>query len=284
MRCTMPESQRFSDILRPFLPSSPIGGVIALVGGGGKTTAMFALAEEFSADGHDVLMTTTTHIADPRNEAGRDFDHLCLDTNAAVDPRRFPRPAAGRGCRCVLAAGDAADPGKLKGIDPTRLRALRRIWPFILVEADGAKRKPVKAPAAYEPVLPPSADLVLGLIGLDALGRPCDADTVHRPECFAPVTGCAPGTMIGLDHLARLITSPDGLFKNVPAATPRVLVLNKAEHCPLPLTEVLDALQEPVSRCAELIVVTSLAAPVPAERVLAQRPLICSILPGDPDA
>ncbi|WP_319241713.1 selenium cofactor biosynthesis protein YqeC [uncultured Propionivibrio sp.] len=281
MRDSIHNSMRFSDLLRPLLPSSPPGGVIALVGGGGKTTAMFALAEEFSADGHDVLMTTTTHIADPRDEPGRNFDHLWLDPAAMADLAHIPQAAGGRGRRCVLASSDAADAGKLKGIDPEQLTTLRHAWPFILVEADGAKRKPIKAPAVYEPVLPETADLVLGLIGLDALGRPCSADTVHRPEHFSQVTGCPPGAPIGLDHLARLATSPDGLFKRVPPATPRILVLNKADRCPLPLPAVLDALEDPVSRCAELIVITTLAEGAPERRVHAQRPLVCCHFPGD---
>ncbi|SDG76345.1 selenium cofactor biosynthesis protein YqeC [Propionivibrio dicarboxylicus] len=281
MRGSIHNSMRFSDLLRPLLPSSPPGKVIALVGGGGKTTAMFALAEEFSADGHDVLMTTTTHIADPRDEPDRSFDHLWLDPAAVADPAQIPKTAAGRGRRCVLAGSDAADAGKLKGIDPEQLTTLRHVWPFILVEADGAKRKPIKAPAAYEPVLPPTADLVLGLIGLDALGRACGTDTVHRPEHFSQITGCPPGTPIGLDHLARLATAPDGLFKQVPPATPRVLVLNKADRSPLPLPEVLDALEDSVSRCAELIVITTLAERDPEQRVHAQRPLVCCHFPGD---
>jgi len=228
-----------------------------------------------------VLMTTTTHIADPRNEPDRVFDHLWLDPNAIADPAHLPQTADGRGRRYVLATSDAAEAGKLKGIAPERLTTLRRAWPFILVEADGAKRKPVKAPAAYEPVLPPTADLVLGLIGLDALGHPCDGNTVHRPDHFSRITGCPPGAPIGLDHLARLATSSDGLFKQVPPATPRVLVLNKADRCPLPLPEVLDALEDPVSRCAELIVITTLAAHDPEQRVRAQRPLVCCHFPGD---
>ena len=39
--------------------------IISLVGGGGKTTTMFGLAERFAAEGKKVLVTTTTHIRRP---------------------------------------------------------------------------------------------------------------------------------------------------------------------------------------------------------------------------
>ena len=103
-------------------------------------------------------------------------------------------------------------------------------WPLILVEADGSKRLPVKAPAAYEPVVPGRTDLVVGVVGLDALGWPMDERTVHRPERFAAVTGCAPGTPIAWDHVVALARHPDGLFKGAPGR--RVVLLNKVDEAP----------------------------------------------------
>ena len=41
------------------------GGVISIVGAGGKTTLMFRLARELSKDGDRVLTTTTTKIYMP---------------------------------------------------------------------------------------------------------------------------------------------------------------------------------------------------------------------------
>ncbi|MGD8444111.1 MAG: hypothetical protein PVI94_11495, partial [Desulfobacterales bacterium] len=41
------------------------GGVVSLVGGGGKTTLMFKLARELSMTGESVLTTTTTKIFEP---------------------------------------------------------------------------------------------------------------------------------------------------------------------------------------------------------------------------
>ena len=40
-----------------------------------------------------------------------------------------------------------------------------------MIEADGAKRLPLKVPGEWEPVIPDFTDLVVGVIGMDAVGR-----------------------------------------------------------------------------------------------------------------
>lgn len=130
----------------------------------------------------------------------------------------------------VLVSREADEPGKVKGIHPSWMPALRSAWDFVLVEADGSRRLPLKAPGSDEPVLPPGADLVVGVVGLDALGRPMDGRTVHRPERFAVVTGCAPGSPVTWEHLLALVRHPEGLFKGARAA--RALLLNKVDVAP----------------------------------------------------
>ena len=41
------------------------GEIVSLVGGGGKTTLMFALAQELTSGGQSVITTTTTRIFEP---------------------------------------------------------------------------------------------------------------------------------------------------------------------------------------------------------------------------
>jgi probable selenium-dependent hydroxylase accessory protein YqeC len=255
--------------LLPFLPAS--GGVVALVGAGGKTSALFGLAGELAgASPAGVLMTTTTHLYDPRLEQGRGFDQLALDPALAEARGPWgPGPAPGPARRVLLAAQEEPALGKLRGIHPDRVAELKRAWTFVLVEADGSKRRPVKAPAAFEPVVPAAADLVLGLIGLGCLGRPMDGATVHRPELFGPVTGCPPGAPIGLPHLAALCRSPLGLFKGAPGAARRVLVLNQADLCGLEPAALLEGLQSGGPVPADLILVCVLRER-PGARVLAR--------------
>ena len=269
--------QSLAAVLRPLLPHSQDGGLIALVGAGGKTSALFGLADELAADGCDVLLSTTTHIVDPRREPGRPFDALRLDPRYAqaadaadpLLPQDFPAARPGQGRRVVLASREAAEANKLHGIHPSHVGVLRRHWPFVIVEADGARQKPLKAPAAHEPVLPDAADLILGLIGLDALGQPMNATRVHRPERFGLITGCALDEPIRLEHLAALAASPDGLFKGAPEQARRVLLLNKADCCNISPALMADHLRALAPGCADRILVCTLRASAPGERVRA---------------
>lgn len=202
---------------------------MSFVGAGGKTSLLLHFARELASDGRAVLVTTTTNLADPRGE-GDPFTRIVfrpeLESGSAAGVGA-PEPSPGV---TLLAARPADLPGKLRGIHPSHVAALRDAWGVVLVEADGSKRLPVKAPAPYEPVLPEGTSLVVGVVGLDALGWPMDERTVHRPGLFAAVTGCAPGEPIGWDHLVALVRHKEGLFKGADA--PRVVLLNKVDEAP----------------------------------------------------
>jgi probable selenium-dependent hydroxylase accessory protein YqeC len=216
---------KLASVLLPLLPAGK--GVIAFVGAGGKTSALFRLARALQGQGRRVLITTTTHLLDPRGEPTRPAFDLVLRPEMEAPIGSAPLPEARAGLT-VLLSREAEPPGKMKGIHPSWIPALRSKWELILVEADGSKRLPVKAPAPYEPVLPPGTDLVVGVVGLDCLGQPMDSRSVHRPERFGAITGCAPGAPILWEHLVALAGHPEGLFKQAPGA--RVLLFNKADR------------------------------------------------------
>lgn len=213
-----------SEALLPLLPGAR--GVVAVVGGGGKTTALFRLAGETLVRGGSVLLTSTTHMVDPRLEPERPGGSLSLAPDMEEPFTGGELPPFRSGLTLLFAR---AGEGKAKGVHPSWLPPLTARWDLILVEADGSKGLPMKAPADHEPVLPPVC-MVVGVIGLDGLGRPMDERTVHRPELFTNVTGCGHGQVIGWDHLAALVRHPQGLFKN--ARGPRAVLLNKADQAP----------------------------------------------------
>jgi len=188
--------------------------IVAFVGAGGKTSLIYALARQLSGWGCRVLVTTTTKMMPP----SRNF--------MLLPGERVPHYKH-------LTVGSALDPetGKLLGVGPDEIPGLRERFraDFVLVEADGAAGRPIKAPEAHEPVIPACADLVVGLIGLDALGKPADAATVHRLETFLRVTGMNEGDSIGEQALKALAAHPDGLFKGAPEGARRVAFHNKAD-------------------------------------------------------
>ena len=223
------QTEDLHSILAPGLQSDPggYGKVVAIAGGGGKTAAMFSLALAARGKGLRVAVTTTTHIRDPRREKGRSFDHLLLLDGTARDSLQgvhVPGPGI-----TVIASGTPASGGRLHGVDPGQIASLGTRFDLVLVESDGSRGLPVKAPASHEPVIPPGTNLVIGVVGLDCLGKPMDEATVHRPELFGPLCGCAPGEPIRTSHIAALCLAGDGLFKHCPPQAAKVLLLNKAD-------------------------------------------------------
>ncbi|MBI3091883.1 MAG: putative selenium-dependent hydroxylase accessory protein YqeC [Candidatus Tectomicrobia bacterium] len=216
------------------------GTLLALVGGGGKTSLMYAAAEELAAAGRRVVCTTTTKIFPP---AADQHDRLLLNADAdalraqlqevfAPDRRSAEGGSGGRARQPrVVVARRLIENGKLEGV-PAQwpLEFLRRgLADVVLVEADGAARKPFKAPAAHEPVLPEGATMVAAVVGLDALGSPLDAEHVFRPEMVAELCAQAMGSEVSIPSITRVLLSPRGFLKDVPEGIAFCAVVNKVD-------------------------------------------------------
>lgn len=189
--------------------------IIAVVGAGGKTTVCRTLGEALARKGQTVLLTTTTHILPPPG--------LPL----IVGEVRSVLPAA----PLTAAARETAQGGKLKGFSGEEIDSLSKKGQFdvLLVEADGAKGLPLKAPAEWEPVYPRDTRLAVGVIGLDSLGQPFSDKTVHRADLFSQITGAKAGDPITGEHLFALAVHPQGLFKGAPSGAVKIVLLNKAD-------------------------------------------------------
>ena len=200
--------------------------VVALVGGGGKTTAMFRLAREMVELGGRAITTTTTHIFAAQIA-------LAPAHVLAIDATRERVAAALAAHRHVLVIG-ATDPSTARAAGPSldRFRDLRAWFPdvCILNEADGSRMRPFKAPAAYEPVIPEATTLVVPVVGADVFGEPLDADHVHRPELVSTLSGAPLGAPITPEIVARVLGHPEGGRKGVPPGARVVALINKVEN------------------------------------------------------
>ncbi len=204
-------------------PSVAVPGVLCLTGGGGKTTLLFALGRAFAAAGQSVLCTTTTRMHRPLSVPG-------LSVDFPDDPANILVPANGLlfAARSAPPGGDA---GKVYGYGPEEVDALhfRGAASHIVVEADGAAGRPLKAPADHEPVIPGAARAVIALVGLSCFLRPFGPETVFRPERVTAITGLFSGDAITPEAVAALVTHPEGLFKNAPPGAARLLFCNQAD-------------------------------------------------------
>lgn len=197
--------------------------LITIIGAGGKTTTLFYLAEECRKLKKRVLVTTSTAIMYPHNEQ---FDEAIIGEDIILKEIRNIRAPG-----VYVAGSRVTEEGKLIGINRETIDDIFKmgIFDFILVEGDGSKRLPIKAPAAHEPVIPSLSTKVIGVIGMDALGKEISRDIVHRLEEFCMVTNSSPRDIIDVDKLLLLIKSEKGLFKNTPPEAKKYLLLNKAD-------------------------------------------------------
>lgn len=204
--------------------------LICLCGAGGKTSLMLALAREFVEAGERVLVTTTTKIA--REEAGGPWPVLTADGPDEITGHAGRAvQGSGPGGAVIVVSGEVDGGLKLAGFAPEHLDRVGRQAAFdrIVVEADGARRAPLKAPARHEPVVPVTAEALIMCAGLNGIGKPLDEASVFRAELWSARTGLALGAPVSAASLARMVVHPDGLGRGCPEGVRAVLFLNQAD-------------------------------------------------------
>lgn len=154
-------------------------GVTAVIGGGGKTSLLYRLAEELKEKGR-VILCTTTHILPP--------DHIpVLEEVSEVSG--------------VICVGTPCENGKLS-VPQQSIEELCDHADYVLIEADGSKGLPLKAHAAHEPVIPREAENVICVVGASGIGR-LISDAAHRPERYVQLAG---ETVASPEAVARVLT------------------------------------------------------------------------------
>ena len=166
-------------------------GVTALIGGGGKTTLMNTLAEELKSRGK-VIICTSTKIKLPEQYPTL-FDASEDDVAAALKTHDIL-------CVAEKSVEDKLCAPKLP------FEALAQLAPYVIVEADGAKRLPLKAHASHEPVIPAVAQRVVMVIGIDGIGKPI-AETCHRPTLYAQIAGVSENDVVTPEIAAKVVNT-----------------------------------------------------------------------------
>ena len=174
-----------------------IAGVTSLIGGGGKTSTMFTLANELGENGQKVCITTTTKILPFANE---------LMGNVTV-------------------SGKITENGKL--ICPDDIDWLKEQCDYLLIEADGSRGLPVKMPAEHEPVITDNTEMVIAVVGLSGVGKKI-GDVCHRHEIVCDFLGKNVNDTVLAEDLVKIILNPLGLHKGVHNRQ-FVIVLNQAD-------------------------------------------------------
>ena len=230
---------------------------LAFVGGGGKTSLMFALAGELLQVEKRVVTSTTTKVW--HREA---LKSPCVIFTQS-DPLWKEKLLEGiQRSGHVFLAHRLLESGKVEGISPTLANELykdERI-DYLVGEADGSAGRPVKAPGDHEPVIPSSVTKVIAILGLEALGKPMGPDVVFRMPLFQRITGLNPGQRLTSAVLSRIILDPRGLFKETPINAKRVVFLNKVDLLPdnRGARELADRILDHGSKQIECVVIGSI--------------------------
>lgn len=198
---------------------------IAFVGAGGKTTAIFRLSRQLVAKtGQAVLVSATTHLA-AEQTTWADAHHVIetvgdlkgIELNGGI----------------TLLTGPMGTDSRTIGLEPniiTEVGQLARQKGIpLLIEADGSRRKPLKAPADHEPVIPSWVDEVVVVVGMSGVGKTLDKNYVHRPALFSSLADIEIGGQVSAEGLAKVLLHPLGGLKGMPEQAHRTIVLNQCD-------------------------------------------------------
>lgn len=198
------------------------GDVVALVGAGGKTSTMVSLGYELAEMGWRVLATTTTRIS-------RD--------QMSVIPRAMSQRSGGEAISQALNEDrfvflyDSLSEYKVHGLDVESVASLLDTVDsdVILIEADGARGRSLKAPYAHEPVIPPDTSLVIPIASLGVLGQPLSEEHVYNVEAITNRYGFPVGGSIKSAWVAQVLRDETLGLSGVPPGARIVGLLNQAD-------------------------------------------------------
>jgi probable selenium-dependent hydroxylase accessory protein YqeC len=199
---------------------------IALVGGGGKTTLMLALAHELRSSGKRVVTSTTTKVW---HKEALQYDKVLLVEDHADWKSKRPEALSGEGT--VFVGRSILDSGKVDGISASLADEIFHDSDaqYLIVEADGSAGHPLKAPAEHEPVISNSVTMVVALMGIEAVDARLDETIAFRMGEVRKITGLETGGILTPGTLARVFLHPDGLFKGALEAARKAVFLNKGD-------------------------------------------------------
>ena len=186
--------------------------LVSFVGGGGKTTALFALATH--RPGRCIVTTTTKMGADRTGGLPVLLDPTDDEVGAGLD----------RSGSVIVWGG--SDGQRAFGVEPETADRYLGLAATVAVEADGSRRRPFKAPREYEPVVPPATTTLVACVGRSAIDAPIEIGC-HRPDRVAALVGADPSAPLTAERLVRVLLDEDGSRKGQPAGARFAVLLNR---------------------------------------------------------
>src|SRR5271157_1492365 len=211
-------AQRFRDALsRWFLP----GAVYTFVGAGGKTTALKRVADFMVKCGVKARLTTTTRVGIA------EFDGFSVEE--VRGPRELAQALGDQTPIRLLVGGTLPEQGKYRGLEKGMIEgASVHADTVLLVEGDGSRKRPMKAPERREPVIPANSAAVFALMGAGAFDEPIDEAHCYNHQKALALVGKT-GSFFEPEEIAALAADPEGCSKGVLSGMAFRLVINQGD-------------------------------------------------------
>lgn len=180
--------------------------IISFVGAGGKKSLMFRLAE---AHPGRVGITATAHIEFfPKTLNAKSYIADESDLLEAIKNDHMSEK--------IAFAKPSERFGRRAGISLDSVKNFREAGNFdlLVIKADGARGRFIKAPAEHEPAISPDTNIVIPVVSAKVIGLPLSDEIAHRVDQISNVCELKQGEIIEPLHIARLLTSSSGLLKN----------------------------------------------------------------------
>ncbi|MFC2028942.1 selenium cofactor biosynthesis protein YqeC [Chloroflexota bacterium] len=194
---------------------------VAFVGSGGKTTAISQLVSEYS---NNCIISTTTHLGE--------WQSGIADQHVIIDDLTKWKEVSNLRRRSLLITGPQVG-SRLTGLDSTDIKRCfelcsKRQMPLIL-ECDGSRQLPFKAPKIDEPLIPKLVNTVVVTCGLSGLSKPLGPSTTYHPELYSKLSGIKLGYELTSTGLIKILSHQEGALKRIPDHAKKILLLNQAD-------------------------------------------------------
>lgn len=194
--------------------------VIALFGGGGKTSMLFKLGLELANTYTKVLMTSIVKAG-----PSQDFPIVLSQSDCHIEKLfQDQRP--------LYLLKEMIRKDKYYGFESAELERWLPNIDACVFEADGARDLPLKAHNNYDPVIPSFVSKVIIMIGADVVNTQLSDGKVHRADLFKSIWRIQDNTRIDVRLITEVVTTNKGYLSKIPDAIPITFFINKADAFP----------------------------------------------------
>lgn len=196
------------------------GDVVAFIGAGGKTSALIGLGYELYEQGWRVL-TTTTHAID--------------QAQLQLMPHSMPYDANPQAISAALSEYsfvflyDRIEDGKVYGPTvewtPQLLDTIDS--DVLLIEADNAAGRPLKAAYTDEPFIPREASVVISFASLAALDKPLTEDHIYNSQAMIDKYGFYEGSTVRSPWIAQILRDEELGLRGIPQSARVIIYINQ---------------------------------------------------------